>query len=418
MEIVETAPDVDVQPDEYVRLLGYPRGHALEGRALELAEWARAWYRANARPWAYARIADRIDVGADRVEIDGTPFTGPKLRTSLSRAGADGAVLVAVSAGDEAEEEARRLWEAERPDEYFFLEVFASAVVEHLTTATGAKLCAWAEGHGLAVLPHYSPGYPGWDIAEQAPLLRVTARAGMPLPGPLRVLPSGALWPKKSLLAVFGVTRQVEAVRRLTELVPCENCSFGNCQYRRAPYRRTVPNVLGEVRVGTIEGAGRDYTVNRRALRRWARERLSLEIRDDGAVEALFRYDGTTCTNMGRPLTFHYAVTLGPREQGYPIRAQRCTPAPGDAGHRAMCGYLREGERLVETIASERPLVGQALDAALGWPRPSSPAGCYCEAESRAHKWGLVLETIHYALSEREREGRPAAPAAEIQGHT
>ena len=34
-------------------------------------------------------------------------------------------------------------------------------------TMTGARLCAWADGQRLAVLPHYSPGYPEWDIAEQ-----------------------------------------------------------------------------------------------------------------------------------------------------------------------------------------------------------------------------------------------------------
>ena len=48
--------------------------------------------------------------------------------------------------------------------------MFGSAVVEHLTTMTGARLCAWAEGHEMAVLPHYSPGYPEWDIAQQAEL--------------------------------------------------------------------------------------------------------------------------------------------------------------------------------------------------------------------------------------------------------
>jgi hypothetical protein len=29
-------------------------------------------------------------------------------------------------------------------------------------------------------------------------------------------------------------------------------------------------------------------------------------------------------------------------------------------------------------------------------------AGCYCEPNSRKHKWGLVLETIHYALVQKE----------------
>ena len=53
----------------------------------------------------------------------------------------------------------------------------------------------------------------------------------------------------------------------------------------------------------------------------------------------MFRYDGTTCTNMGRPLTFHYNVKLGPRAEGYPIREQRCAPAAGDTGHELMCQY-------------------------------------------------------------------------------
>ena len=40
MELAGTRPDVHVLPEEYVRLLGYPRGWELEGRSLELANWA------------------------------------------------------------------------------------------------------------------------------------------------------------------------------------------------------------------------------------------------------------------------------------------------------------------------------------------------------------------------------------------
>jgi len=53
------------------------------------------------------------------------------------------------------------------------------------------------------------------------------------LPGNLEALESGALRPKKSLLAVFGLTRHTDGVRRLTELVACESCSLASCQYRR-----------------------------------------------------------------------------------------------------------------------------------------------------------------------------------------
>ncbi len=38
---------------------------------------------------------------------------------------------------------------------------------------------------------------------------------------------------------------------------------------------------------------------------------------------------------------------------------------------------------------------------------------CYCEAESRAHKWGLVLETIHFALARLERALREGTPSLE-----
>jgi hypothetical protein len=140
------------------------------------------------------------------------------------------------------------------------------------------------------------------------------------------------------------------------------------------------------------------YAVNPRALQRWAEERLSVCRRHDGTVEALFRYEGTTCTNMGRPLLFEYSVSLGPREEGYPIREQRCTPAADDTGHTSMCGYIERSERLMADIRNDRPLHGQPLDAVLSWRRPVSAAGCYCDSDSREHKWGLVLETIHYAL--------------------
>jgi hypothetical protein len=382
IEIAERSPHVVVQPAEYIRLLGYPRGWTLEGRAQELGDWARDWYACHGRPWIYARGVEGIHTHDGALVIDGVRFNSRRLGTTLAEAEADRAFLVAVGAGPELEEEAQIRWRDGKPDEYFFLEVFGSAVVEHLVTMTGARLCAWADGERAAVLPHYSPGYPEWTIEDQPNLLALI-RAGRPAAVPLDVFDSGMLQPKKSLLAVFGVTRHVDRVRPLTALSPCENCSYALCQFRRAPYRRDESS----------------YTVNEKALRRWSRERLTINTRDDGSVAAMFRYDGTTCTNMGRPLQFHYHVMLGRREDGYPILEQSCGPAPGDDGHMAMCRYISHRDELMASIATERPLHGRRLDEVVRWTRPASPAGCYCEPESRQHKWGLVLETIHYALS-------------------
>jgi hypothetical protein len=232
MEWIDAQPAVAVPDAEYQRLLGYPRGHVMDGRARELAGWARQWFAEHGRPWVYAREAESVGTGGASVNLDGERFHSGVLRRRFEKAAAGSAILAAVSAGPEIEQEAQRLWQDERPDEYYFLEVLGSLVVEQLIAMTGERLCAWAERGEMAVLPHYSPGYPGWDIAEQPRLLEVLAKART-LPGKLEALESGALRPKKSLLAVFGLTRQTEGVRRLTELVACGSCSLPACQFRR-----------------------------------------------------------------------------------------------------------------------------------------------------------------------------------------
>ncbi len=421
-ELDAPLPEIDVQPSEYVRLLGYPPQWELRDRALELADWARAWYRDHGAPSVRLRAVETLGLHEDAVSIEGQRFTSPRLLKTLRDAGAHAAILAAVSAGPEIEAEAQACWQDGRPDEYFFLEAYGSAVVEHLVTMAGARLCAWADGRAMAVLPHYSPGYPEWDIAEQPALLALVA-AARPAGGAyaIDVLESGMLRPKKSLLAVFGLTRHVDRVRRLTDLVPCDNCSFQGCQFRRVPYRRAPeasdPELVARVDAGDPEDAtprGSDattpapsYSVSTKALRRWTAERLQIARRADGGIDATFRYDGTTCTNMGRPLHFEYHVTLGPREQGYPIRRQRCRPADDDTGHVHMCRYLVLGDDLIAEVAAETPLQGRPLEDVLRWSRPRAAAGCYCEADSRQHKWGLVLETIHYALAQAPADDHP-----------
>ena len=381
--IADHSPTVDVDQKEYNRLLGYPASATVSARAAELAAWARDWYAKHGRPWIYARGVE-LRVTSDGFELDGIPFNGSKLRATLERAEAHEAILVGVGAGVALELEAQRLWLEERPDEYFFLDVYGSAVVERLVTQTGARLCAWADTQGLAVLPHQSPGYPEWDIGEQPKLLQLVDPASVP--ERLEALESGMLRPKKSMLAVFGLTRHAERVTPLSGLAPCEECSYAPCQFRRARYR-------GES----------GYSVSEKALARWAKERLELKPLSDGGVEAVFHYEGTTCMNTGHKLEFDYRVKLGPANEGYPIREQSCTPAASDTGSGRMCEYQNKGPALLAEIDAERPMNGEPIANVLYWRRPQSPAGCYCEPASRLHKWGLALETIHYALGNRSR---------------
>src|SRR6266498_3432497 len=146
IELVDTLPDINVQPAEYKRLLGFPRDYVLAGRPRELADRARAWYAKYGRPWVYARQVESLNITNGSILIDGISFASKRLQEMLINAQAHSAILVVVSAGAELESESQQLWHDEKPDEYFFLEIFGSSIVEHLTTTTGARLCAWAEG--------------------------------------------------------------------------------------------------------------------------------------------------------------------------------------------------------------------------------------------------------------------------------
>lgn len=242
--LTETSPPVEVQEAEYQRLLGYPKNRCLEDRARELADSAQEWFSRNGRPWICAREASSLELRNGNVRIGGTEFSSKKLREILFEADAHSTLLVVVSAGKECEEHARELWEDGKPDEYFFLETYGSAVVEHLLTLASKQICAWADENKMAAVPHFSPGYSGWDIAQQLPLWNLFQRIfNGNLPGELEVLESGMLRPKKSQLAVIGLTRDLEKARRFQKLIPCESCSLPECRYRRAAYKRARPRL-------------------------------------------------------------------------------------------------------------------------------------------------------------------------------
>jgi hypothetical protein len=418
MEFLELKPDTNVSEAEYRRLLGFPPRYVFEGRVRELADSARKWFAENGRPWIYARQAP-FKLANERLQMNGTVLDSKRLHDQLLDAEAHEAMLVIVSAGRELEEKARELWHEGKPDEYFFFEIFGSAVVEHLITTAGARLCAWAEQEGMAVLPHYSPGYSGWDVSDQGPLFDLIRKTrDYTLPGDMCVLESGMLQPKKSLLAVFGYTRRLDKMRAHPGLVPCENCSFSPCQYRRLPYRESLPQVEdvsrlqpkapaqvsnnGSSHAGLKQNAA--YTVNSKALRKWSHDRLHLRRLEDGSIHAEFRYEGTTCSNLGRPIECDYHVKLDSRENGYRLMEASCAPAATHTGFKQMCEYLTNPEGLAAAIACEKPLLGRPLEDVLSWHRPYSPAACYCDSASRNHKWGLVLEVIHYTLAQHEKQ--------------
>ncbi len=306
-ELIDIKPDINVNEVEYKRLLGYPYHHELEGRSRELADWARDWYYKKGKPWIYAVRIDEIDFSNEKIRINDIEFSSKRLCSQLREANAKSLILAAVSAGAECEKKAAQFWRENKPDKYFFLEIFGSAVVEHLITNAGARFCAWADENNSAVLPHYSPGYPGWDVTDQNKLLKlIEQKSNNDLPGTIEVLETGMLKPKKSLLALFGITKNIEKVKKLSELIPCETCSLQGCKYRRTNYKysRNPIEDVNKLQPGNNSlsnnpkqdlSKSAKYNVSLKALQKWSDERLNLRILKDNSIEAQFRYEGTTC---------------------------------------------------------------------------------------------------------------------------
>ena len=223
-----------VMADEYARLLMIPRHKLVDADLAERARSARAWYAEHGRPWIGARRVDIARLEAASVTLaTGHAFRSAALAERLRGAGAHAVVAVAVTAGAEAEAEYRRHWAEGRPDEGFFVERFAVGVTEQLVRFAAAWTCRESEAGGETALFHASPGCGSWPLEEQGELMSVLAGDETPAVGPVKMMPSGALTPVHSVLALVGLTRRPVAP---TPADACRDCDLTPCGFRRAPY--------------------------------------------------------------------------------------------------------------------------------------------------------------------------------------
>jgi hypothetical protein len=185
-----------------------------------------------------ARRLDLVRADDSGVALaNGAVFHGRAFSDRLSAGGAHAVVALALTAGTWVEAEAKRLWQAGRPDESYFLDRLGAAVAEQLLRWASVWACRTAEAEGETVLFHLSPGCGGWPFSEQPTLLGLVADGGSRSIGPVTMLESGGLTPAHSLLAVLALTRLPAAS---TPADACRDCDLPGCAFRRAPFRRTA----------------------------------------------------------------------------------------------------------------------------------------------------------------------------------
>ena len=222
-----------VDPANYQRLLGMPRHRTLEGLLGERAQWAREWYAQHGQPFLHATRHAIVQLSDDSVRLDGGhQFSSRALADRLRRWEAHAVLGLAASAGPEIDEACAQLWQDGKPDEGYFLERFGVAVVEQLIFSATLGECREASGADETVTPHLSPGCGSWDLGEQRALWQAIFPAEAL--GPMRLLESGGLEPKNSMLAAAGITRRAVTAAPADA---CRACDLPRCAFRRAAFR-------------------------------------------------------------------------------------------------------------------------------------------------------------------------------------
>jgi len=108
-----------------------------------------------------------------------------------------------------------------------------SAAAESLAEYANDLLCQAALPHGLKVTNRVSPGYAGWDTAEQARLFRICP--GEPIG--VRLNEACFMTPAKSISWLVGIGPEARVDHYFTQ---CRRCWMRDCAYRRAPAAVTV----------------------------------------------------------------------------------------------------------------------------------------------------------------------------------
>jgi len=224
---------------EVLRFQGYKAGVDLPSPdVLALFDEALALGLSLMRPRAVLRTVpvvrdgDRLIVTpSGRGPSDGVTLTIPRI---AERWGAVDEIVAGVcTIGDALERRASALWDARELPLAMMLDSVGSGAVESLAEYVNDLLCGEGIARGVRVTNRVSPGYGGWDVAEQRLLWRLCPgdAVGVSLNDACFMTPTKTI----TILVGAGVDARVDDY-----FSQCARCWMRDCAYRRAPARGTV----------------------------------------------------------------------------------------------------------------------------------------------------------------------------------
>ena len=221
-----------VDPDEVLRFQGYKRGRDIpDATVLALFDEALALGESLMEPRFVYRATKVTGQGPDVIQADGEELHIPEIGRLWGPLETVGAGICTV--GRAIEDRVRELWDERELPLAMMLDSVGSAAVESLAEYVNDLLCQAAIPAELKVTNRVSPGYAGWDTAEQVALFRLCP--GLPIDVTLN--DSCVMVPGKSISILVGIGPAARVDHYFTQ---CRRCWMRDCAYRRAPAATTV----------------------------------------------------------------------------------------------------------------------------------------------------------------------------------
>jgi cobalamin-dependent methionine synthase-like protein len=221
-----------VDRDEVLRFQGYKKGVDVPDAAvLALFDEALALGESLIEPRVVYRAVVVTAQGPALIEGGGHRLHIPEIGRLWGALEMVGAGICTV--GGAIEDRVRELWDQRELPLAVMLDSVGSAAVESLAEYANDLLCQAAIPVGLKVTNRISPGYAGWDTAEQAALFNLCP--GEPIGVALNA--SCVMTPGKSISFLVGVGPDARVDHYFTQ---CRRCWMADCAYRRAPAAATV----------------------------------------------------------------------------------------------------------------------------------------------------------------------------------
>ena len=221
-----------IDPGEVLRFQGYKRGVDVPtADVVAIFDEAVTLGEALMEPRVVYRAASVTGQAPDRIEIAGGRLHIPGIGRLWGPLEAVGAAICTV--GEAIEARVRTLFDAREFPLAVMLDSVGSAAVESLAELANDALCRRALDEGVRVTNRVSPGYAGWDTAEQRALWRICPGDAIGV----TLNEACVMTPGKSISFLVGIGPEARVDHYFTQ---CRRCWMRDCAYRRAPATATV----------------------------------------------------------------------------------------------------------------------------------------------------------------------------------